>query len=108
MSGNDNPILVYTTCPSMEAAERLGGELVEGKLAACANIIPGMRAIYVWQGERQSEQEVVVLLKTTQARRDELMAEIERLHPYDTPAVLVLAVDAVSAGFGNWIAEQTA
>jgi periplasmic divalent cation tolerance protein len=108
MSENDNPILVYTTCPSMEVAESIGGELVERKLAACANILPGMRSVYVWEGKRRSDDEVVMLLKTRRARTGELMAELERLHPYETPAILLLSVETTSPAFAKWIVEETA
>lgn len=108
MSTDDNPVLVYTTCPNMEAAERIGGELVERRLAACANILPAMRAIFIWQGKRQSEDETVLLLKTRRSHAQTVLDEIERLHPYETPAAFVLNVELAAKAFADWIVEETA
>lgn len=107
MSGNDNPVLVYTTCPSMEVAEALAGLAVDCGLAACANILPSMRSIYVWQGVRHTDDEVVMLLKTVQACVPKLIVTLEEAHPYDTPAILVLPTEGGSRSFIAWIEAQT-
>lgn len=104
----DKPVLVYTTCPSQEAAESIGGALVEAGLAACVNILPGMVSIYVWQGDRQRDEEVVMIAKTRTAMAKAVTSKIEELHPYDVPAVLVLPVSGGAARFMAWIGEQTA
>lgn len=108
MPANDKAILVYTTFPSAEAAEAVGGALVEAGLVACANIIPGMVSIYVWRGERAREQEVVMLLKTTPALAERVVEEVCRRHPYETPAVLVIPIAGGSLPFLDWIGGQTA
>ena len=58
VNAHDNPVLVYTTCPSKEVAKRIGGELVRSRLAACANILPAMQSIYIWQDELHEDDEV--------------------------------------------------
>ena len=108
MSENDKPVLVYSTYPSVAEAERIGGHLVDRGLAACVNIVPGMTAIYVWQGKRQTDAETVMIIKTREQLADAVVAEVRKLHPYDNPALVVLPVSGGSADFLRWIVEQTA
>jgi periplasmic divalent cation tolerance protein len=105
---NDKPVLVYSTFPSAEAAEAAGVALVDGGLAACVNIVPGMTSIYVWQGARQRESEAVMIIKTQARLADAAIAEARRRHPYTNPAFLVLPVEGGSPDFLAWIAQQTA
>ena len=107
MTANDKAILVYSTFPSLAAAEAVGAALVDAGLVACANIIPGVISIYLWEGVRAREQEVAMLLKTTPALSQRVVEEVRRRHPYDTPAVLVLPVSGGAAGFLAWIGAQT-
>lgn len=108
MQENDKAVLVYTTFPALDAAEEVGAALVDAGLAACVNILPGMVSIYSWQGARQRDDEVVMIVKTRQARVDEVVAETRRRHPYETPALLVLPVEGGSGDYLAWIAERTA
>ncbi len=105
---NDKPVLIYSTFPSAVEAERIGGMLVDLGLAACVNILPGMTSIYVWEGKRQRESEVVMLIKTRVGLADTAIAEARKHHPYDNPAFVVLPVEGGSADFLRWIVEQTA
>lgn len=107
MQANDKPILIYSTFPSPEAAERTGTELVDAGLAACVNIIPGMTAIYIWQGQRQRESECVMIIKTRERLADQAIAHARRLHPYTNPALLVVPLAGGSPDFIRWIEEQT-
>jgi periplasmic divalent cation tolerance protein len=105
---NDKAVLIYSTFPSPEAAERIGGALVERGLAACVNILPGMTSIYVWQGQRHREAETVMIVKTRAQLADTAVVEARRMHPYTNPALVVLPVSGGSPDFLRWIAEQTA
>ena len=108
MQANDKPILVYTTFPTLDDAERIGGELVDCGLAACVNIIPGMTSIYIWEDKRQRDSECVGIIKTRGALADAVMAKVRSLHPYDTPALVVLPIEGGSREFLSWIEAQTA
>jgi periplasmic divalent cation tolerance protein len=108
VSENNKPVLVYSTFPSVAEAERIGGALVDRSLAACVNIFPGMTAIYVWEGKRQSETEAAMIIKTRADLAEAVMAETRKLHPYDNPALVVLPIAGGSADFLRWIGEQTA
>ncbi len=99
--------LVYSTYPSLAEAERIGGDLVDLRLAACVNILPGMVSIYVWEGRRTRDGEVAMIAKTTAALTAAVVAAIRERHPYATPAVLVLPVSGGSSVFLDWIKAQT-
>ena len=108
LSKNDKPVVIYTTCPTLATAEEIGAKLVESGVSACVNILPGMVSIYAWQGQRQRDEEVAMIVKTTEAVAERAIEMINALHPYDVPAALVLPVSGGSAAFMSWISEQTA
>ena len=108
MSENNKPVLIYSTFPSITEAERIGGALVDRGLAACVNILPGMTAIYVWEGKRQSDTEAAMIIKTRASLADTVIAETRSLHPYSNPALVVLPIAGGSADFLAWITTQTA
>ncbi len=99
-------LVVYITTPRDKAAD-LARKLVEEQLAACANIIEGIRSIYRWKGEICDDPEALLVLKT---RRDLFSALCERavaLHPYDVPEVIALPMVAAHGPYGAWIDEVT-
>lgn len=100
--------LVYTLFGSAETAARVARQLVEERLAACANMLGQATSIYEWNGVMETSAEVPVLFKTTPSRRDALMARIAELHDYDVPAILAIPVEAADIGYVKWIAEQIA
>lgn len=106
MTQNDKPVLIYATFPRGPLAEQVGRELVEGRLAACVNILPAMTSIYRWEGALQRDEETVMLIKSTAARSDAVMQAIIRRHPYAMPAVLVLPIDGGSRAFLDWIERE--
>ena len=101
-------MLVLTTLPNSDAAAELAKKVVGEKLAACANVMPAVRSIYRWQGALQDENEVLVLLKTRQARFERLKARILELHPYDVPEVIAVPVEQGHGAYLDWIASETA
>ncbi|WP_029005125.1 divalent-cation tolerance protein CutA [Azorhizobium doebereinerae] len=100
--------LVYATYPSLALAEAAGRRAVEARLAACANILPSMVSIYRWEGAVERAEEVVLLLKTTQALAPRVVEAVRAGHPYEMPAVLVLPVEGGNPAFLEWIAAETA
>lgn len=98
--------LVYTLFGSADVAERVARQLVEERLAACANILGGATSIYEWNGVLETTAEVPVLFKTTPSRREALMERLAELHDYEVPAILALPVDAAARTFGRWVADQ--
>jgi periplasmic divalent cation tolerance protein len=100
-------ILVYITAKDIDEAEKLGQALVSKRLAACVNIIPGMRSMYWWDGAVQREDEVVVLAKTRAELAQALTAEVKALHSFDVPCIVTLAIDGGHPDFLNWIGMET-
>ena len=90
-------ILVYTTFPNSETAEAVGRQLVQDGLAGCINILPGMIAIYLWQGALERAEEVVLIAKTSPERAKACMEAVLECHPYEIPAVLALPSAASAA-----------
>src|SRR6476620_10574003 len=107
MASGDDPVLIYTTFPSIEDAKRVGAVLVEARLAACVNIFPGMVSIFEWKGKREEANEAAMIIKTRAALVERVIAEVKRLHPYEVPALLVLPTEGGSAEYCRWIEEQT-
>jgi periplasmic divalent cation tolerance protein len=104
---NNKLVLIYATFPSAAEAERIGGALVDQGLAACVNVLPGMTAIYVWEGKRQRDAEAAMIIKTRSDLADRAIAEVRKTHPYTNPALVVLPVVGGSEDFLRWIGEQT-
>lgn len=96
--------LAVTTVGSREEAERIASALVEERLAACVNIIGGVRSVYRWKDAVESADEVLMLVKTQQAQVERLRARIHELHSYEVPEFLVLEIAGGSAAYLEWIA----
>ena len=107
MDDTDRPVLIYSTCPSVDEAQRIGGALVDARLAACVNVFPGMVSIYEWEGVRETADEVAMIIKTRAGLQEQVMTEVKRLHPYDVPALLVLPTQGGSAEYCAWILQET-
>jgi periplasmic divalent cation tolerance protein len=100
-------MFVYATAGDADEARRIGRAVVEERLAACANVIDGMKSIYWWQGAVQEGNETVLILKTTEARVEALISRIKSLHSYDCPAIVALPIVAGLQGFLDWIGAET-
>jgi periplasmic divalent cation tolerance protein len=107
MTGADKPILIYATFPTLRVAQAICCDLVEQRLAACVNLIPGMQSIYRWEGKIETGEEVVGLIKTRAVLADAVIAHVKAAHPYDNPALLVLDIAGGSAPFLDWILAET-
>lgn len=98
--------LAITTCPDMEIAETLATALVEERLAACVNILPGARSVYEWQGKVEKEQELVLLIKSRSDRLNALETRLLELHPYELPELIVVSLVGGLAPYLLWIETQ--
>lgn len=106
-------IVVLTTCASIEEAQRVARALVEKRLAACVNVIPGIRSIYRWKDTDgkdaiEDEQEVLLVIKTSRALMEEVKDEIERMHSYEVPEVIALQVVDGSERYLAWMNRELA
>ena len=98
--------LVLTTCPNEAAARELAEALLGERLAACINIVPGLRSIYRWKGRIEEGGEVLLLIKTVKACFPQLEQRIRASHPYELPEVIALDLTAGSAAYLAWITEN--
>src|SRR5229473_8716513 len=99
--------VVLVTCGSIAEARRIGRNVVEKKLAACANIVPGVESIYRWKGKVERAREALVVIKTNANRLPELEREVTRTHSYDVPEFIVLPIIAGSRNYLAWLQEST-
>ncbi|MBI3434571.1 MAG: divalent-cation tolerance protein CutA [Proteobacteria bacterium] len=103
----ERAIIVYTTYPSLVEAETAGRGLVESRLCACVNILPGMISHYWWQGAIERGEEVVMLIKTRASLAARVREEVMRTHSYATPALMVIATRDVEPAYNAWIVAET-
>ena len=99
--------VVLTTLASVDEAVTLIRALLDRRLIACGNILPGVRSIYRWEGKVADEREVIVLLKTRAARVEALEMAFGELHPYKVPELLALPVSAGLHKYLEWIDDET-
>jgi periplasmic divalent cation tolerance protein len=101
----DGYLVVLSTCPDTRAAENIARILLDAGLAACVNILPGVRSMYVWKGSLQSEAEVLMLIKTAAANFDRLSETLVAVHPYELPEVVALEIVDGHHPYLQWLAD---
>ena len=99
--------IVLTTAGSREEADRISRFLVEERLAACVNLLPGLASVYRWQGEVESSDEILLIIKTSAGSLDQVESALRRLHSYDLPELLVLHPDSGSKAYLEWLTAST-
>lgn len=107
MDANNKPVLIYMTFANVSAAEQMARVMVEGRLVACVNILPGVTSVYLWDGEVTSASEVVAIAKTTAARVASIKDMVLAQHEYTCPACVVIAIDDGLPDYLSWITAQT-
>lgn len=95
--------LVLCTCPDTETARQLADRLVEGRLAACVNIVPGLESVYEWQGKVERDSEVLLIIKTRQDRYGQLEETLQQHHPYELPEILRVSLNGGLRDYLQWI-----
>jgi periplasmic divalent cation tolerance protein len=103
-AGRPDAVLAYITCASAGEAERIGRAVVAERLAACINILPGMRSLSWWQGALTASEEAVLIAKTTAPLARALTARVVELHSYSCPCVVVLPLIGGNPGYLDWLA----
>jgi periplasmic divalent cation tolerance protein len=103
----ERPLLVYTTFPDEETALAVGRDLVAERLAACVNVLPGMKSVYAWNGEIERGEEAVAIVKTREGLRDAIAEALKARHPYETPIILFLEVPGGHPATLAWLMGET-
>ena len=104
----EEAIVVFMTAANREEAARLAEMLVEGRLAACVQILPEMESIYRWQGKIERQREVLMIAKTTQSKFEELEKEVRAVHSYETPEIVAFPLTAGSGPYLQWLSASVA
>jgi periplasmic divalent cation tolerance protein len=99
-------IVVFSTCATPEDAEKIARHLVEARVAACVNILPGARSVYRWQGKVEDAAEYVLLVKSSRGLFPALRDEIQKIHPYEVPEIVALPVVDGSDAYLRWIGSS--
>ena len=99
-------ISVYAVFADAEEAARIGGRVVEERLAACVNILPSVHSIYRWKDAIESADEVAAIFKTTDGQANALITRIAGLHSYDTPCVVTWPIDKILAPYADWVEDN--
>ena len=105
--GQTDAIAVYVTVPDKDVGRKVAEALVTARLAACVNIIPGVESVYWWDGEINSDQELLLMIKSRAPHLSELTKEVISVHPYDVPEVISVPITGGSAKYLEWINAST-
>jgi len=100
-------IIVLITASNKEEVSTIGLALVQEHLAACVNIIPKIRSLFIWEGKTQDEQETLLIVKSRLPLLDQLISRVRSLHSYKLPEILALPIVGGSADYLNWLSETT-
>jgi periplasmic divalent cation tolerance protein len=100
---SDQVILAMTTCPDEASAQAMAAALVQERLATCVNRIGGVRSTYFWDMRLQDETEILLIIKTTAGRLDELQTRLSALHPYQLPELLAIEVAGGNERYLDWV-----
>jgi periplasmic divalent cation tolerance protein len=103
----DEALVVLSTAPNDEVALRVARALVEPGLAACVNIVPGVRSVYRWKGQVNVDAELLLVVKTRAARAGEVLAAIRKNHTYECPEAIALPIRGGAADYLKWLNEVT-
>lgn len=107
MSAARDAIVVLSTAPDMATGERIARALVEARLAACVNIVPGLVSIYRWKGSVSREPEVLCVIKTRRTLLSRMAAWLRDAHPYEVPEILAIGVQAGARPYLEWLLAET-
>jgi periplasmic divalent cation tolerance protein len=99
-------LLALSTFPDQETARRISNELVTKKLAACANILPGVESIYRWKEKIESGNETLVLFKLSEDRQSAFQENLRSLHPYDVPEIIFVPISSGLPEYLRWVTEN--
>ncbi|MHC4605772.1 MAG: divalent-cation tolerance protein CutA [Planctomycetota bacterium] len=95
--------VTFVMCGSKEEGEKIARALVEEKLAACVNIVPGVTSVYFWEGKLNVDPEHLLVVKSTRAKCGDLVRRVRELHSYDVPEVITMPVSAGSPDYLKWV-----
>jgi periplasmic divalent cation tolerance protein len=99
-------LVALSTVGNAADAQRIGRALVERRLAACVNVVPGITSIYSWKGTIETDAELLLVIKTRREKLEALRAALVELHPYEVPELVAMPVEGGNAAYLEWIGES--
>jgi periplasmic divalent cation tolerance protein len=99
--------IILVTAPSQDVAQQLAHSLVTERMAACVNIVPGVKSIYAWEGKIEQAEEVLMIIKTQSSRYAALEEYVRAHHPYDTPEIVEIPAGRVTPKYWQWVMKET-
>ncbi len=100
--------IISNACPDLETAEAIANTLVDEELAACVNIIPGVRSVYMWEGRRTTSQEHLLLIKAMATDYELIEETILEMHPYELPEIIAVSISAGLPDYLDWLGVEDA
>lgn len=100
------PYLILSTSPDRESAERIAGALVTERLAACVNIVPGIRSVYHWKGTLQSSEEHLLIIKAPSGHYATIQKRLLELHPYELPEIVAVPIAEGLPAYLSWLSTR--
>jgi periplasmic divalent cation tolerance protein len=107
MVDRNSVVVILVTAPDGQVAESLARVLVEERLVACVNVVPGLKSLYWWEGSVQSSDEVLMLAKARKGDVEAVAARVRELHPYEVPEVVATEVVAGLDSYLDWVNSET-
>ncbi|KAK3244392.1 divalent ion tolerance protein CutA [Cymbomonas tetramitiformis] len=107
IEGGVPSVAIYVTVPDKETGKKIASALIESKLAACVNMIPGVESMYWWEGKVETDQELLLMIKSRQSLVNEVTAKVNEVHPYDVPEVISVPITGGSDKYLQWLADST-
>jgi periplasmic divalent cation tolerance protein len=102
-----NELVVFVTAPNLDDARRIATDLVTERLAACVNLIPSIESVYTWADQLEISAETLLIIKTTDARYDQLEKRVKSMHQYTTPEIVGLRIERGLASYLKWLHDST-
>lgn len=99
-------LIVHCSCAADGSADSIAKALVEERLAACVSVLPGVRSTFRWEGETHTDDEVLMLIKTSRERYPAMAARLLELHPYELPEIIAVDVSVAHAPYAAWVESQ--
>jgi len=99
-------LFFYIPCPDQKTAEKISLILLQEKIAACTNILSGMKSYYWWKNKIESSQEILLIAKTTSALKTKLSELVKKNHPYETPCIAELKLNSLNQEYQDWMLKS--
>lgn len=107
LENNSSPIVIFITCKDAAEAETIASSLVEKHLIACGNVTTKITSIFQWKGKIENDQEVLLIAKSRNEIMKNIIAEVKKLHSYETPEIIAMPIVSGSSEYLDWIAAET-